>query len=118
MTTLAIPESLEVTGETARFVITILLPVAVAVGTSLIERLRRAQVDDRFRALLTVAFAGLVQLVDISTGDEAPYAVVSLASFRDWVYTTLIAVLAYLGFWKPVTSVNARAARAIARRPD
>ena len=83
------------------FILTLLLPVLVALVT-------KASVSDRVRAVLLMILVAVNVLITNAITDTGT-AVFSKEMFLEWLINLAVAVFAYLGFWKPVTQVNARA---------
>jgi hypothetical protein len=84
------------------FIISLLLPFLVALVT-------KAVASDRLRAVVLLVLTAVNTLVGEAIVDDGS-AIISKDTFLKWALQTAIAVVAYLGFWKPVVNVNAKAA--------
>ena len=87
------------------FLVTLLLPVLVALVT-------KAVASDRLRAVILLVLTAITTLIGEAIVDDGS-AIISKDTFMKWVMATLIAVASYLGFWKPVANINAKAAPAV-----
>jgi len=84
------------------FLITLALPVLVALAT-------KAVASDRLRAVILLVLTAVNTLIGEAIVDDGS-AVFSKDTFLKWVMATAIAVVTYLGFWKPIVDVNSKAA--------
>ena len=78
--------------------LTLLIPVAVATLTKL-------ALPSKWKAVLNMLLAGAVVLIT-SARTENGAAVISTEMAYNWAVTTAVAVASYLGFWKPIASIN------------
>ena len=82
-------------------ILKLLIPVAVALIT-------KSTASARTKAVTSIVFAAVVALLTanrVDTGD----AVLSFSTVQAWALNTAIAVAMYLGVYKPVVDINARA---------
>jgi hypothetical protein len=84
------------------FLVTLALPLLVALVT-------KAVASDRLRAVILLVLTAVNTLIGEAIVDDGS-AIISKDTFLKWVMATLIAVATYLGFWKPIVNVNAKAA--------
>jgi hypothetical protein len=85
-----------VSPQVVAFLTTLLIPVAVALVS-------KSGLSDRWRAVLTLILAAVHTLV-VDAIDPSGAAVISGATFQQWMLTTAIAVFAYVGLLKPLTN--------------
>lgn len=83
-------------------ILTIMIPVATALVT-------KASASTRTKAAVTIVLAAVVTLIGKSRMDNGP-AIISAQAAYDWLISTVVAVGSYLGAWKPLVDVNAKAA--------
>jgi len=95
-------QTLRFSANVVTLVLTLLIPVAVAVVT-------KASLPPRWKAVLTMVLTAIVSLITMNKLDNGA-AVMSMQTAYQWAVSTVIAVVSYLGFWQPVTQVNDRAA--------
>lgn len=81
-----------------QFIITLLLPVLVALAT-------KASADERVKAVVLLLLTAITQLVTSAVTDTGT-AVISSDTFMSWILSTLIAVAMYVGVYKPAIKLN------------
>lgn len=96
------PRALVLHANAVALILTLLIPVAVALITKRVAATWIKQVA-------TIVLSGAVTLL---TNSQLPdgTAVLGLQTMFDWTVTTAIAVVSYLGFWSSTVQVNERAA--------
>jgi hypothetical protein len=84
--------------------VSVLLTLAVPVLTAVVTK---AAAPAKVKAVVSIVLAAVATLVS-SAVDGTGQAVLSGPMFTDWLVTTAVAVASYLGFYKPVLSINDR----------
>lgn len=92
---------MNLTANTTHLILTLLIPLAVAIVT-------KSTASARVKALVTIVLSAVVSLITASRLPNGT-AVLSYQMAYDTVITTAIAVASYLGFWKPTVAVNDQA---------
>lgn len=80
------------------FLVSLLLPVVVALVT-------KWNASDRLRAVVLLVLTAVNTLIGEAIVDDGS-AIFSKDTFLKWALQTAVAVVTYLGFWKPITNVN------------
>lgn len=96
------PRALVIHANVVTFILTLLIPVATALLT-------RSTAVSWKKAVTTIVLGGAVTLLTVNQLPDGT-ALLTLQTMFDWLMTTAIAVVTYLGLWKPVLAVNQRIA--------
>lgn len=92
--------------ELSPYVVNSLLGLVIPVLVALIVK---AQASAKLKAAVNIVLAAVAALITAGLTENGS-AVVSQDTFQNWVITTAVSVVTYLGFWKPVTAVNSHVA--------